>query len=274
MTLRIERLFWKDDSKNWILFEKMTQRIEYFLKRWLKELNTFLKIWLKELNSFLKIWLIFEKKKRLIEIETFFSTWLKEIEPIFLVWLKEYVYFRKYLTQRINWSFLKNIKELNFFLNTSQRIVLFFPIWFKELNAFLVWFEEFFTFSKYMSRINGSFLENMTQRIEPFLSMTQRIDFFFLEKWPIELDLFHEPFFNMIQRIERFFVNMTQRIVLFFPIWFKELNAFLVWFEEFFTFSKYMSRINGSFLENMTQRIEPFLSMTQRIDFFFWKNDP
>ena len=123
-----------------------------------------------------------------------------------------------------------------------------------------------------MTRINGSFWENMTQRIKPFLSMTQRIELLFFWKMTQRIEPFYEPFFNMTQRIELLqwlkdfnFWKSWRRELNFSWIWRKEVDLFLD--SEFLPTFERDSKI-WTYFSNMTQRIEPIFSVTQRISIF------
>ena len=118
--------FFSYDSKNWTSFFKMTQRIEPLRKGaerieplfFFKELK-FSQIWSKELD---------------------FLWWLTDLNVLCEIWLEN-------LTQRIElcffqydskiWIFSVWPKELNFFLNRTDRIEPFF-LWIrrKELDPF------------------------------------------------------------------------------------------------------------------------------------------
>ena len=179
----------------------------------------------------------------------------------------------------------------------GSKIEHFFSTWHKENVSFLVWLKEYFFLTQCMTqRINWSFLENMTQRIEPFFNLTLRIE---------------PSFLNVTQRIEHF-LKVTQRIVFFFSIWLyelnplfwiclNELNPFVDWLRELnpvFFFSiwlkdlilfKNMTFKNWTFwkyeskdwtFESVTQSTEPsfsiestnqthFSNMSQRNEFFF-----
>ena len=138
-------------------------------------------------------------------------------------------------TQRIE-PFLVQLKELNLFFYMTQRIELF-PVWLTELNFFFKKKKRFTEIEPFLCirlREMDLFLGHDAKSWTPyFLHMTQRIE-------PI-------IFLNMTHRIEPSFI-VTQRIELFFSIWFKELNSFL----------------------HMTQRIELHF-LTQRIEFLFNK---
>ena len=159
--------FCKDDSKNWIFFEKMTQRIEYFLKRWLKELNTFWKDdsknWILFWKYDSKNWTIFEKKKT-----------HKNWNLLFIMTQRNWTHFFS-VTQRIffilkmsdsknkfDFFLKKNIKELNF------------STWLEELNFFSsIWLKELI-----FDNDSKNCFFNMTQRIEPFLHDSTNWTFF------------------------------------------------------------------------------------------------
>ena len=137
--------------------QNMTQRIELFLKIWLKEFFFFLKLWLKELNSF--------------------SGVTQRIELFFWCDSKNWTSF---LYDSKNWTFFLNVTQIiepfwnvtpriePFFLNVTQRVELFFNV---------------------TPRIELFFLKNETLRNEPFpiwlkdwifFNMTQELNLLFL----------------------------------------------------------------------------------------------
>ena len=281
----------------------MTQRIERFLKIWLKELNA-LKIWLKELNA-LKMWLkeLNTLKIWLKELTTFLKIVLKELNPFENIGHRIELFW-KYDSQ--NWTRLSNMTDF-FFSTWLIEIEPFFSTWLKEIEPICsVTWRIFFFFKIYDSNKWIIFGKHDSKNWTLFEYDSQNW-FFFFEKWPIELNLFNEPFFNMTQRIEllqwlkdfNFWKKLTQRIELFswiwrkevdlffdsefypllnatqrfepiFQTWLKELNPFLVWLKEFCFFSKFFLT-QRFFLERMTQRIEPdFFKYDSKKWTFLW----
>ena len=239
---RIEILWY--DTKDWIFliwltepntFFNITQRIELFSptdsKKW-----TFFSNWLKEVNF------LFDKRwpKGLI----FFLIWLKEPNT-FLNTTQRIEHFFN-MTQRIE-LFSKWLEEVNFiWQNMTQRFDFFcydsknrthFWMWLKELNLFFKRDSKNWTlFTKGLQELIFSFLiffNNFFQRFEPFLTWLTELNPFWTV-WLIEI----EPFFST---------------------WVKENDSFLFDSKIFFFFEKCMTqRMNWSFLENMTLRIEIF----------------
>ena len=196
----------------------MTQRIERFLKIWLKELNTFWKHDSKNSTSFMNL--------------TLFPTCLKEL----------------------NFCFLKN-QRIDFFNMTqrtdfSQRLKEFIVwkkkkrCWRKELNPYLYNSKIWTLFQKW--RKESIFLSNnqkKTLRIELSLfNMTLRVEQLF------NVSLRIEPLFNLAQKELDFFKNdsknwtlLTQRIELFLCLkkkrtWLKELNFLYLHYSKHWTF--------------------------------------
>ena len=167
VTQRIE-LCWKYDSKNWTLLKTKLTELNYFWKNMTRRIEPFFSIW-PNLSFQHALTLLFNMTHR--NWNLLFNMTQRNWTH-FLVWLKEYFYFTKYLTQRINWSFLKISKNWTFFW-----------IRVKDLNS----------------------LPNLTQRIEPrlelLLNMTQRIELFF--------NMTHMTrginFFNFIKELSPFF---------------------------------------------------------------------
>ena len=111
---------------------------------------------------------------------------------------------------------------------------------------------------------------NLDQGIEAFSTISLKND------WPfLDMTLRVEPFFNMTHRIEPFKKNMIHRDWTLLYNMTRNWVHFLVWVKRFF-FTKCMTQLNWSFLENMTQRIEIFVrKRTLRIEPFskiYFKN--
>ena len=279
---------------------------------WLKK-NWFFWIWLKELNLF-SIWqrnwfFLLNVTQRIEPLffnviqRVFFHNNDINILPFF-IWLKNWTFFEKLWLTEWNPSFqfdLKNwtlvkilLKELNPFQHMTRRIEHFFnrtfSIWLKELNYInMTWrVEPFFIWPK-----EWTCLEKWVKYLNPFLNMSQRIEFFqmiqiiephfkigslnwifvilriefFLEKQRIEriepfLDITEsiEPFnfLNMTQRFEPFFPNITQRFVFFLKKKNPKNWTRWIWLNELNSFWKCDSK-NWTLFEKMTQRIELFL---------------
>ena len=148
-------------------------------------------------------------------------------ELLFWIWLKELnLFLFSNVTQRMNPFFSQNVsiehlfhmsyfftrlKELNLFLNVTQKnwfffeydsknwTFFFFP-WLKELNC---------------SEKTQRLIFYKTQRIEPFFF---EYDVFYNEINPFSL--------SMTQRIELFLNMIRKSWTIFFWIWLKELNLF------------------------------------------------
>ena len=150
-------------------------------------------------------------------------------------------------------SFSIWLEEIETFFSMTQRIkLLFFWIWFTELNRFLrfdsknwIWFTELNPFLKYDSK-NWIWLKGLTFF---FWNMTQRIDCFSenfdSKNWTLKE--------NIAQRIELFFLNMTPRIE---PV-----------------FLSMTLRTEPFFLIKVTQRIESSPHDSKNWKFFFWKTE-
>ena len=149
MTHRIEPLFMN-------LFSIWLPELKSF-SFWLKELNlACFSIWLKELNLFLNITQRIElflnmtqKNCTFLFLEYDTKNWIffymiQRIEPFFSKGSKKFTYH-----DSKNWTFFTWLKELNLFLNMTQRIEPCFKRWLKELN-----------FKKLIQRINFFFWRN------------------------------------------------------------------------------------------------------------------
>ena len=137
-----------------------------------------------------------------------------------------------------------------FFFKYDSKNWFFWQEWLKELNVFLK--------KDISQRTDFSMTQRIEffsmQRIELFFCLTQRIEPFYLQKWRKELSLFSV---NMTQRIELFLICLKE-LSFFFSIWLKELNFFpSIWLKELILFLKLDSK-GWTFLLSMTQRIEPF----------------
>ena len=179
--------------------------VELLFFIWLKE-SKLLSIWLKELFFFFErdwknrtfLFLEYDSKNR----THFCLNTTQRIEPI-----KNWTLFKK--NDSKNWTFFLCDSKNWTFLNMTQWI-----------EPSLTWLEEFF------------FQKRMTQRIENFLSMSQRIEFlsFFVNKkndsknWAFTKNTIQrtELFFNMTQRFFQYdsknwtlLYNMTQRLGFF-----------------------------------------------------------
>ena len=110
------------------VFLKTSQRIEYFFQKMLKELNLSF-IWTTFLHDSMN-WTFFNLTRR---VESF-QIWLKELDFFFWIWLKN-LNLRLSMTQRSDpfWTWLK---EVNFFEHYSENRTLFLRRR-KELNLFL-----------------------------------------------------------------------------------------------------------------------------------------
>ena len=227
------------------LFLHMTQRIDFF-QYGTKKLNFFVecdsKNWTFFFNVILRVFFFFTKMT--LSILPFLKIWLKNwtlfwktmthrIEPFLLIWLTEW-----------NPSFQFDSKNWILFKNITQRTETFSTYDSKNWTFFINR-----TFSIWLKRIK---FFNMFWRVEPFFGMTSRMDFFG------KVSQIFEPFLNMTQRIDFFsydsnnwalFLKLAHRIEFF--------ESFKYWV--FFFEKKKTQRI---------ERIEPFLDITQRIEFF------
>ena len=223
-------LFKNYDSLNWTFLQKkkMTQRMFWKVKNVSKN-------WFFEYNS--QNW-------------TLFFDMTYRIEPIFSTWLIEF-FFTKILTHRNDWSCLEKwLKELNPFLNMTQRIELKkkSKIWtlfkkkkndsknwtFFECNSkswiFWVWLEErnFFFFSKKWLKELKS-LEHDSKNCFFFECDSKNWIFEFVKKKKKRLKelSFSQKYdtknWTSFQYVSKIFFNMTRRIEPFFITWFKDL---------------------------------------------------
>ena len=266
VTQRIELIFWKYNPQDWtfsLIWPK--ERIEilwYDTKDWI-----FL-IWLTEPNTFFNITQRIElfsptdSKKW-----TFFSNWLKEVN--FFIWQE--------MTQRFDF-FLIWLKEPNTFLNTTQRIEHFFNMtqrielfskWLKEVN--FIWqnmtqrFDFFCYDSKnrthfwmWLKELNLFFFKRDSKNWTLFTKGLQELIFSFLIFFNNFFQRF-EPFLTWLTELNPFWTVWLIEIEPFFSTWVKENDSFLYDSKIFFFFEKCMTqRMNWSFLENMTLRIEIF----------------
>ena len=278
--------FWKkqNDSKNWSLFlnyvspkkffwsTNATHRTDFFLY---DSQNWFFWIWLFFLTlNFFFFWIRLKVLK--------FSNTTQRIQ-LFFLW-----YVSKNCTSLSYEPFLHDSKNLTLFFNTSPR---FFSKWVKELNPFFEYDSKNWPFKKKGSKNWTFFFEYDSKNWTLFFwNMTQRIEPFFLEHDSKELNLF----LSMNQRIESLseydsknrtlfffeydsmnrthFLNVTQIEIFGWKIVKKFKIDFFTWPEE----------SNPLFFSNMTQRIEPFsiglkdlmlFSLTQRIELFLTRTD-
>ena len=294
-SLREVNLSFQHDSKNVFFLidskklnrisRRMTQRIEPCVKRSLKEWNFFFdsevkncilsfSTWLAELNLFLEYdpqnWTFFQydwKNSELItELNFFFGKMTQRIEPFcfFQQWLKG-----------LNLLVIR-LTELNFFLIRLKELNLLLEIWFKEPNFF---------FSRWLQEM--IFL-NISHRIEHlFRIQLTELNLFFFLTWLTELN----PFCNMTHRNWTHFLNVTQRICVYKNFvsqkWLILSGKMTQSIEPFLFFSTVTQRIElfvndslnwASFMNLfsirvelfflLTQRIEPSLNVTQRVEFF------
>ena len=236
-----------------IFFCELNRLISWIWRKELKPFNFW--IWRKELNL-----LIFEYDSK----NWTFSIWHKEIElfcwmrlkelNLFSMWFKEF--FHKNDSKHFT-LFKKWLQELNlFWLNMTQRIESFFRYYSKNWTLFNIWLEELNIFSIELFQYDWKRLNffNMFWRVEPFFWYDLKNGLFG------KMSQIFEPFLNMTQRIE--FLHMIPIIEPYFINWLTELNFLNILSIEFF-FSK---KKNPQRIE----RIEPFLDITQRIEFFCW----
>ena len=143
------------------------------------------------------------------------------------------------LTQRDEVFFQYDSK--NWFLFNDSKSWTPFWLWDKELNLFLSLTQRIVFFFKKKKRLKElNLLLYMTQRIELFFSIW--LEDFSPKKRFIELN---------------FFLNMTQRVEPFFWIWLKGLFFFIYDAKNWTLLWIWRKELN-SFSLSMTQRIEPF----------------
>ena len=193
-----------------------------------------------------------------------FKKWLTEIEKNHKIRLKN-------TTQRIGLVFENGSQNWTCFSALIKEMNLFFEKKPKELDIFLTCLEELNLFSE------------MTLRIGP-VSWCGAGNWAFVLLWLKRIEHSWKPFWTCtmiwtsfsiwLEEIETFF-SMTQRIkLLFFWIWFTELNRFLrfdsknwIWFTELNPFLKYDSK-NWIWLKGLTFF---FLKYDSKNWLFFWK---
>ena len=158
----------------------------------------------------------------------------------------------------------------------------FFSTWVKENDSILYDSKILFFFAKCMTqRMNWSFLENMTLRIEFFerktysknwtFSKIDSMDWTFCFTWPKELNLFF--LYNSKDWTFSSFLNPFSTIALNdWPCFEHDSQNWTFLFKmtqriEHMTWLKVLIEL----FKNITQRIECFLNMTHRIEpLFFW----
>ena len=232
MTQRIEPLNFLYDAKIWTLFQHITQRIDFFekeSKNW-----TFWWIWLKELNSFWKCdsknWTLFGSMPQRIELFlevctkkfNFFSNTTQRIE-FFQIWLKDLNL--SFWHDSKFWTFFfwcTRLKELNLLMNMTRffRKKLTQRIETLSMTLETTQSTDFWFFQKYDSQNCNFFFSKLwlkelnfwsvTQRIEPFETITHRTELFFVTQ---RIELF---FFCVLLKELNLFLNITQRIEPFF----------------------------------------------------------
>ena len=196
-----------------------------------------------------------------------FSIWLKELKSFFQydaknwtfcfpIWLKELIFSK---CSR-NWTSLPY--ELLFYMT---RIELFFDQYDSKSRIF----------HKKWLKVLNTFL-NLTERVEPFLHWTQRIELFFCMCPNFFSKIFLKN--NPIPKNDSknwtpflFVSTMTQRIELFVNDslnWASFMNLFSIRVEFFFF---WLNELNFFFLST-TQWIEPIFYVTQKIEIFGWKS--
>ena len=267
------------NPKNWFFF--LTQRIEPFLSDRTQRIEPFLfesKTWELAFEHDSMIWASFLHDSK---NWTFSGIWLNGLntfvraqvtqstEPFLECVSNNWVFFLN-VTRRINFLFTWLKEFNNFFFNMTQRIVLFFWVWLKEL-FFLI-----------LKEYNLFF--NMTRRLQLFDSKIWTLLKYESKIWTL---LKYESkiwtLFKYKSRNWTLYWNMTQGIEHFIEIWLKELNTFwtrlkqrveyFFWIrgEELNLFSIWLRGLNFFFF-NMTYRIEHMIqNVTLRIEpFFFW----
>ena len=216
---------------------------------WLKELKSFFSIWREELNlSCFPIWLKelnFFKMLKELNLSSVWITFLHDSNWTLFWWI---------VSQLSHDAFTCHALPSNRVESKKSRI--FHKKWLKVLNTFLNLTERVELFLHWTQRIE-LFFNHLTQRIEPFFVWVPNW-IFFLKKKPSQ---------KMTQRIEPSFVFFNDSKNWTLCKWLIELSLF------------YEPLLNKSWIFLfLTQRIELFLNMTQRIeptffecDFFFLK---
>ena len=109
----------------------------------------------------------------------------------------------------------------------TQRIKLFLK---NDSKNFFPWLKEFNLFFFFWIWLDFFWKYFLTQRIEPFSNMTQRIE---LLSWlRIELFLWLKELSSFFQNDSKILLNTTQRIELFFEYDSKYWTSFSIWLKE------------------------------------------
>ena len=248
-TQRIEPCFFQYDSKTWHLLKIWFSRIEPFEN--LTQRIELLKVWLKALNPFFQ----YESTNR-----THFSN----------------------MTQRIDFFFEYDSKNL-FFLNIdSKNWTLLNYHWRKELNLFSwIWRKDWSFSPKFWQKnqwIEPSFQKwfkelNMTQRIELFSMWLKEFNFWTLLQiwltlrvqpiWTFSYDSTNWTYFTWLKELNLIELSLKELNLLFHD---SKNWTFFFWRDSMNWIFSVIQRIVLSLL-NVIQRIEPFLlNVTQRIE--------
>ena len=192
---KAQSFFIKKKKPHRIEFWNPTHRIDIFC-----ELNRLISwIWRKELNRLISwIW-----RK---DLNPFSNISLKELNSFLKRWLNEFNSFWKCASKNLT-LFLIRLKELNFFMNMTQR---FFrkKLWLKE-SKFSLNLELNFFFFKKKNHSKYWFFKNMTHRIATFRNYDS-------QNWIFECDSKNWTFWKYDSQNWTFFFVTQKNWTLFF----------------------------------------------------------
>ena len=254
----------------------MTQRIELFFLIWLKRIELLFSDKTRRIELFVETdstnWTLFFTDSKI----WIFSMWYKEFffhkhDSRHLTLLKNMTLFEKLWLTELNPSYEYDSQNGTLLFNLTQRIEPFSKYYSKNWTLFNIWLEELNIFfqKNFFIMTQRMKIFNMFWRVEPFFDMTWRIDFFGENEsniWSLfEHDSKKLNFFHLIQIIEPYFEKRLTE--LNFLKLLSELSFFLIWkntqrIERIEPFLDITHKIELLFVENMTQRIEPFFLWT------------
>ena len=202
----------------------MTQSIEPSFSIWLKELNPFLNMTHRNLLSYNNSNVLSKNMTHKTQrIEPSFHKWLEDLTFVFQICLIEITFFflkKRWLEELIFWKYQSNYT--NFIL--TQRIELFLKNMTHRNWTFFTWLKELNPFLNMTQRIEN-FHDFLTQRIEPFLNMTRKCEFFLNVTHRIELFYRLKEMSSFFQN-DKDFVEYDSKNRTFVWICPKELNLF------------------------------------------------
>ena len=229
--------FDSQNSKNWTFFSQMTRRLDFsfsnmsdrnnfFFEKKMTRRIDFLKISIKLYKLYFddsKNWAFFFYKKNMTHRNWTFFHMTQRIEPFFEYDSKNWKNFMIFWLKELNlfWIWLEN---LNFFLNVTHRIELFY--WLKEMSSC---FQNDKDFVEYDSK-NRTFVWICLQELNLFWNFTQWIE--------------HSAQKDSKNWTLKDYLNNKTFLWIGESIWLKELNFF----------SKYHSKIIDLFWHDSQNR--------------------